>query len=44
MVEDPDVRPPRLPRFLVNVLAAVSYVISVLIIVLGFPCWRCSSW
>jgi 1-acyl-sn-glycerol-3-phosphate acyltransferase len=31
------VRPPRLPRFLVNVLAAVSYVISVLIIVLGLP-------
>ena len=30
-------RPPRLPRFLVNVLAAVSYVISVLIIVLGLP-------
>jgi 1-acyl-sn-glycerol-3-phosphate acyltransferase len=31
------VRPPRLPAFLVNVLAAVSYVISVVIIVLGFP-------
>jgi 1-acyl-sn-glycerol-3-phosphate acyltransferase len=31
------VRPPRLPRFLVNVLAAVSYVISVVIIVLGLP-------
>ena len=30
-------RPPRLPRFLVNVLAAVSYVISVVIIVLGLP-------
>jgi len=31
------VRPPRLPTFLVNVLAAVSYLISVVIIVLGFP-------
>jgi 1-acyl-sn-glycerol-3-phosphate acyltransferase len=31
------VRPPRLPTFLVNVLAAVSYVISVVIIVLGLP-------
>jgi len=31
------VRPPRLPAFLVNVLAAVSYVISVVIIVLGLP-------
>jgi 1-acyl-sn-glycerol-3-phosphate acyltransferase len=31
------VRPPRLPRFVVNVLAAVSYVISVVIIVLGLP-------
>ncbi len=30
-------RPPRLPAFLVNVLAAVSYVISVLVIVLMFP-------
>ena len=30
-------RPPRLPAFLVNVLAAVSYVISVVIIVLGLP-------
>ena len=30
-------RPPRLPHFLVNVLAAVSYVISVVIIVLGLP-------
>jgi len=31
------VRPPRLPAFLVNVLAAVSYVISVVVIVLGMP-------
>jgi 1-acyl-sn-glycerol-3-phosphate acyltransferase len=31
------VRPPRLPAFLVNVLAAVSYVISVVVIVLGLP-------
>jgi 1-acyl-sn-glycerol-3-phosphate acyltransferase len=31
------VRPPRLPRFLVNVLAAVSYVISIVIILLGLP-------
>ena len=30
-------RPPRLSAFLVNVLAAVSYVISVVIIVLGLP-------
>jgi 1-acyl-sn-glycerol-3-phosphate acyltransferase len=31
------VRPPRLPILVVNVLAAVSYVVSVLIIVLGMP-------
>jgi len=31
------VRPPRLPRPVVNLLAAVSYVISVLVIVLMFP-------
>ena len=30
-------RPPRLPRPVVNLLAAVSYVISVVVIVLGFP-------
>ncbi len=30
-------RPPRLPRLVVNVLAALSYVLSVLVIVLGFP-------
>jgi 1-acyl-sn-glycerol-3-phosphate acyltransferase len=31
------VRPPRLPLLVVNVLAAISYVVSVLIIVLGLP-------
>jgi len=31
------VRPPRLPLLVVNLLAAVSYVISVVVIVLGFP-------
>ena len=30
-------RPPRVPGPVVNVLAAISYVISVLVIVLGFP-------
>ena len=30
-------RPPRLPLLVVNLLAAVSYVISVVVIVLGFP-------
>ncbi len=30
-------RPPRLPRLVVNVLAAVSYVVSVVVIVLGLP-------